>query len=134
MTSFLVKDKIYKDRISICRKCEFYFKPTGTCKKCGCFMHLKTRISYTKCPLGKWYKVKDIKIKKDIPKEIIKEVIDLWKDLKTGRATNHASKEKMIDLWNIISGAGYNPKTNCGSCVASAFDGIKKIYNKYKND
>jgi hypothetical protein len=132
MINFFVKENIQKDRISICKSCSHYFSPTGTCKKCGCFMSLKTRISYAKCPINRWFKVKGEKIDKELPKEIIDEVLDLWKDLKTGRAKNHASKEKMIDLWNIISGAGYNPTTNCSSCISSAFDGIRDIYNKHK--
>ena len=132
MTKFLVENKVYKERINICRKCEFYFKPTGNCRKCGCFMHIKTRLNYAKCPILKWSKVKDISIDKEIPEEIIKEVLSLWKDLKSGRARDHEAKEKMIELWNVISGAGYNTRTNCSSCISSAFDGIKLIYEKYK--
>ena len=43
-------------RLDICNGCEFLFKPTGTCKKCGCFMVIKSRISTSRCPIGKWEK------------------------------------------------------------------------------
>jgi len=48
------------ERLKICRgssmnePCEEYFKPTGSCKKCGCFVRLKTKIASQKCPLDKW--------------------------------------------------------------------------------
>ena len=48
------------ERLKICRgsssnePCEEYFKPIGSCKKCGCFVRLKTKIASQKCPLDKW--------------------------------------------------------------------------------
>lgn len=43
-------------RLDICRQCEFLFKPTMTCKKCGCFMRIKTLLpeGTVHCPEGKW--------------------------------------------------------------------------------
>lgn len=41
-------------RLSICQDCEHLLKLTNTCKKCGCFMTLKTCLSAAKCPIGKW--------------------------------------------------------------------------------
>jgi len=41
-----------RQRIEICRQCEHY--AALFCKKCGCFMPLKTRIRQAQCPLGKW--------------------------------------------------------------------------------
>ena len=35
MNKFFVPQKVYEDRIGICKGCVFYFKPTGTCKDCG---------------------------------------------------------------------------------------------------
>ena len=37
-----------------CQKCEFLLKPTNNCKKCGCFMAVKTRVATASCPIGKW--------------------------------------------------------------------------------
>jgi hypothetical protein len=41
-------------RLSICVTCEFYDKLQKRCKKCGCFMQLKTTLAQAKCPEGKW--------------------------------------------------------------------------------
>jgi len=45
---------IYSKRMDICRKCEYLFTPTNTCKKCGCFMDIKTKLKEAYCPIGKW--------------------------------------------------------------------------------
>ena len=47
-------DEISEFRLEICRDCEFYRKRTNQCKKCGCFMKLKTTLEHAKCPIGKW--------------------------------------------------------------------------------
>lgn len=41
-------------RLDICLGCERLFKPTRTCKECGCFMSLKTWLKEAHCPLDKW--------------------------------------------------------------------------------
>ena len=41
-------------RYDICKACEFFRPKTMTCKKCGCFMKLKTTLEQAKCPIGKW--------------------------------------------------------------------------------
>jgi hypothetical protein len=41
-------------RLEICKQCEFYRERTNQCKKCGCFMKLKTSLEHAKCPIGKW--------------------------------------------------------------------------------
>ena len=43
-------------RLKICESCEFLFKPTSTCKKCGCYMPAKTWIRFEECPIKKWNK------------------------------------------------------------------------------
>ena len=50
---------IIDKRWSECEKCEFLFKPTNNCKKCGCFMKVKTKIATASCPIGKWEKEYD---------------------------------------------------------------------------
>lgn len=42
------------DRYAICKVCEFFDDYRKTCKKCSCFMILKTKIPWAKCPIGKW--------------------------------------------------------------------------------
>ena len=41
-------------RLEICKGCPQYRPRTNTCKKCGCFMKLKTTLEHAKCPIGKW--------------------------------------------------------------------------------
>jgi hypothetical protein len=41
-------------RISICKACPELIKLTKQCKKCGCFMAIKTKIEKASCPIGKW--------------------------------------------------------------------------------
>lgn len=43
-----------KRRYEICNDCERLFRPTATCKECGCFMKVKTKVQKASCPIGKW--------------------------------------------------------------------------------
>jgi len=131
VNKFFVGQQTYDKRISICKSCVYYFKPSGQCKRCLCFMKIKARIGSQSCPQKFWDKTNEIEVQEELPKEIIEEVMELWDDLKTGRAKNQTAKKKMIELYNTISGSNYNARTNCGSCIATCYDGIKKIYNVY---
>jgi hypothetical protein len=51
-----VSETISKERMNICNNCPELL-PTGNCKKCGCFMFLKTRLPHAECPINKWSKV-----------------------------------------------------------------------------
>jgi len=46
-----------KERFAICQDCDFLFKPTATCKKCGCFMKVKVKLRGSECPIGLWSKM-----------------------------------------------------------------------------
>lgn len=41
-------------RYEICKACPELIKLTKQCKKCGCLMHLKTKLELATCPIGKW--------------------------------------------------------------------------------
>ena len=132
MNKFFVTDEVYKDRIAICKECIYYFKPTGNCKRCMCFVKVKARIAPMACPQKFWNKTTEVlKAPDDLPQEIIDEILDMWKDLKTGRAKNIQAKKRMIETYNAIYMTNYSTGTNCGSCLSSCFDGIKKLYKKY---
>ena len=133
MNKFFVTDEIYKDRMAICKECIYYSKTLGQCKRCLCFMKIKARIAPMECPQKYWLKTTEMEAPDDLPQEIIDEILDLWKDLKTGRAKNVAAKKKMIEIYNTIYGSNYGTGTNCGSCISTCFDGIKKLYNKYND-
>ncbi len=47
-------EEVVKSRMDICNGCEFYRARTNQCKKCGCFMKLKSKLEHAKCPIGKW--------------------------------------------------------------------------------
>jgi hypothetical protein len=47
-------DELINSRLEICRSCNWFRHSTEQCKKCGCFMKLKTRLVNANCPLGKW--------------------------------------------------------------------------------
>jgi hypothetical protein len=46
--------EISEKRLSICKSCPELIPVTNQCKKCGCIMHLKTKLEKATCPLGKW--------------------------------------------------------------------------------
>ena len=131
MNKFFVPNEVYEDRIAICKSCIYYFKPTGTCKRCLCFMKIKCRLAPMECPQKYWDKTTEVEAPDDLPQEIIEEILDIWKDLKTGRAKDVAAKKKMIELYNTIYMTNYKTGTNCGSCISTCYDGIKKLYKKY---
>jgi len=134
MSNFFTSDKIYKERISICRSCVYYFKPTGQCKRCLCFMKVKARIANQECPEKFWLSTKEVEVMEVIPKEIVQEVLLVWEDLKTGRAKDQAAKKKMIELYNTIYSSNFSTRTNCSSCIATCYNGIKNIYEEYSEN
>ena len=94
-------------------------------------MKIKARIAPMECPQGYWQKTREMETPADLPQEIIDEILDMWKDLKTGRAKNVAAKKRMIETYNTIYHTSYGVGTNCGSCLSTCYDGIKKLYKKY---
>jgi predicted Zn-ribbon and HTH transcriptional regulator len=50
---------IIDKRWSECQGCEHLIKATNQCKKCGCFMKVKTKVATARCPIGKWEKEYD---------------------------------------------------------------------------
>lgn len=57
--------EIRNERYNICLSCDKLYKPTSTCKVCGCFMQLKTWMPEQRCPLYKWLEVSVMEAKKD---------------------------------------------------------------------
>ena len=133
MNKFFVPNEIYEDRITICKSCVYYFKPTGNCKICKCFMKVKARIATQHCPQKYLDKTTEVETPDTLPQEIVDEILDMWKDLKTGRAKDQAAKKRMIETYNTIYNTNYGTGTSCGSCLSTCYDGIKKLYNKYND-
>lgn len=42
------------ERAQTCAACSFLFRPTGQCRKCGCFVKLKVKVASQNCPINKW--------------------------------------------------------------------------------
>tara|TARA_R110002012_G_scaffold93304_6_gene226300 strand:+ start:2621 stop:3022 length:402 start_codon:yes stop_codon:yes gene_type:complete len=131
MIKFFVKDEVYKDRLAICKSCEYYFSLTGQCKRCLCFMRIKAKIGHQECPQKYWEKTTDIEQPDDLPQVIIDEILELFPLIKNKRAKNQETKKRMIELYNTIFQTNYGVGTNCGSCLSSVWDGLNKLYKKY---
>ncbi len=48
------EESVSRERYSICQSCPELVRLTKQCKKCGCFMAVKTKLAEAVCPLGKW--------------------------------------------------------------------------------
>ena len=46
--------ELIEERLAICNQCPALNKNLMKCKKCGCYMKLKTTLQKASCPLGKW--------------------------------------------------------------------------------
>ena len=55
--AFFASSHVYKERLSICKTCEFFVKSAHMCKECGCFMPAKAKIAKLRCPKDKWVEV-----------------------------------------------------------------------------
>ena len=128
---YFVTTKIRKERLNICKSCEYYLF-TGNCKKCGCFMRVKATLSFMECPVGKWLKTKDIEEPKEIPKYLIEEVLKIMPDIKNAQAKDHETKARLIELYNTIYETNYKTTSNCSSCLNSVWKAITAIYEKNK--
>lgn len=53
MIKIFVPSKISEARWDKCKKCD-QLSSLNFCKKCGCFMPLKTKLDNVACPLKKW--------------------------------------------------------------------------------
>jgi len=49
-----VEKEVVENRLEICSTCPHLRKSMNQCTKCGCFMKLKTRLTSSTCPIGKW--------------------------------------------------------------------------------
>ena len=49
-----VSDEVSAERYAECESCKYFIQLTKQCRKCGCFMHIKTKLSHAECPIGKW--------------------------------------------------------------------------------
>lgn len=66
---------IQEKRMLICKSCPEFIRLTHQCKKCGCLMDAKTKLSEATCPLNKWGKVNlKIPLTKEVTEEDLKRI------------------------------------------------------------
>jgi len=94
-------------------------------------MRIKAKLSALSCPIKKWLRTSIIEESKMVSPELLKEIKEIWPDIKTKRAKNHKIKFKMIEIYNTLYNTGYSTNTSCGSCLHSVYQGIKLIHDKY---
>lgn len=56
MPTMRALNEMAEERLAICRTCARFDPVLVRCRKCGCFMHGKTRFPNAKCPVGLWGK------------------------------------------------------------------------------
>ena len=128
---FFATEEVRKERLAICESCPLLFKPTYTCRRCMCFMKLKTSIASMRCPDNKWLATNKLEAPDVIPAELEERCLVVWEDIKTGVAKNNKVKKEMIELYNAIYNANYQSNTNCASCLQACYNGIKRVVDKF---
>ncbi len=53
-TPVLASEEKQQERLSLCKKCEYYSVRQNRCKQCGCYLSHKVKFSVSTCPVGKW--------------------------------------------------------------------------------
>jgi len=124
-----------KTRITICESCVHFRKRTRTCgtpivgnkvgskRTCGCFMDIKTKLSFSNCPLDKWYG-------NDISDKDFKEMKKLIADV--GTSINPKQKDTLYSLLRRYNNSNVK-SSNCSPCLVSALDDIKEIVKQYES-
>ncbi len=54
ISTLKIDEETRNTRLDLCLSCEYLFKPTQNCKKCGCFVQAKTWLTNSSCPVKKW--------------------------------------------------------------------------------
>jgi len=132
MNKFFVNKEVYKERLDICRGCDEYFKPTGSCKLCGCFVRIKASMGIMECADNpkKWIATQIYEAPEEIPTHLKDEIKEVWKLIENGKVKDTKSKQRLIELYNTIHDTTYSTKTNCSSCLHSIYKFMKYIITK----
>ena len=95
-------------------------------------MKLKAKIGPVSCPVKKWAHSGAEAVAKELDKDLIEAVMEVYPFIKDRKAANYKEKEYAIEVYNTIHGTAYDKGTNCGSCLYSVWKGLNEIYQKYK--
>jgi len=129
------KDKL-QDRISICQGCEHYTS-SGTCGTlivgttldngihlCGCLMHVKARLKFASCPIGKWVS--------EISKEDIETLRSLSAKFKVQYNPSGTSANVEMNTLNELyiwwnKHIGKRKITTCFPCIIDFYQDLQNI-------
>ncbi|QDP56706.1 MAG: hypothetical protein Unbinned3205contig1001_41 [Prokaryotic dsDNA virus sp.] len=126
--------EVQSKRIAICEACKHFRKKTRTCgtpvignkigskRLCGCFMDLKTKLSFSTCPLSKWG---DYQITDEDYKSMKRLIADVTHTITAGQ------KNTMYALLNKYTGTN-RLSNNCVPCLKGSLDEIKDIIEEYE--
>ena len=53
-TNLFASKELKEERMSICKKCEYYSARQVRCKQCGCWLVQKVKFTSSTCPIEKW--------------------------------------------------------------------------------
>jgi hypothetical protein len=130
-------------RMAICRECPVYNSTTRTCgtplnklnpfskvvtldsvtfKPCGCFLDLKTKMTFQDCPAGKWPIVVDSE-KKAQAKELVQAV-------KATNVLTDQQRKLLTELDELMKGS----KGKVSSCVPCINKMIDDLHNQLKTE
>jgi hypothetical protein len=128
--------EIAKKRIGICEACEHFKPKSRTCgtpiigdkvgdkKTCGCFMDVKTKISFASCPFSFWDGCQVTEFDYLSMKKLMHEV---------NHQINGQQKEVLFELTNKYFGTN-NKTSNCVPCLKSALAQVEQIIKEYEQD
>jgi len=131
MNTFFATNEVKKERLAICNDCPLLYKPTMTCRRCMCFMNIKSSIAAMRCPDNKWLATSTTIPLGEIPSDLEHKALEIWEDIKTGRAKNNKVKKEMIELYNALYNGKYDVNTDCAPCLAACYKGIKKVIESF---
>jgi hypothetical protein len=53
-TKLILSEEEQKQRLDICKTCDYYSVRQNRCRQCGCYLATKVKFGVSACPIGKW--------------------------------------------------------------------------------
>ena len=53
-TKLILSEEEQKQRLDVCKKCDYYSVRQNRCRQCGCYLGTKVKFGSAECPIGKW--------------------------------------------------------------------------------
>jgi len=125
-------------RLAICVECPAYNATVRTCgkplnklnpfgetmtingvtfKPCGCFLDVKTKMTLSDCPAGKWAKVVDA--------SLLQDAKTLLMNAKSKGSIDQKERELLAELKSLMTGRK-EKITSCVSCVNQTIDELNR--------